>query len=120
MTIANSSCQIVAMLLLGIASTGCSSHPHKAATADVKMGEKSTAQDCQRVANEASRFHNSAVSAYNSGRRDAALLLLDQSMDSWRQITNEALHCGRDTVTYANERLDQALRDRDQMNRPTR
>ena len=78
------------------------------------------AQECQRVASEAIRLRNGAVSAYNSGRRDAALILFDQSLDAWRQITNSALHCDIDTMTNANEHLAQTMRERDEIDRLAR
>jgi hypothetical protein len=108
-------------VVLGIGIAGCASHPRATpTTSDSKMDEKSMAQECQHAANEATRLRNSAVSAYNSGRRDAALTLFDQSLDMWRQITNGALSCGRDTVTFANEHLDQAMRERDDIARSAR
>jgi hypothetical protein len=112
---------VVAVAVLGFDISGCASHPRTATPgSDSRMDERSAAQDCQRAANEAVRLRNSAVSAYNSGRRDAALALFDQSVEMWRQITNGALHCSQDTVTLANERLDQAMRERDDMTRSAR
>jgi len=110
------------VVVLGIGNIGCASNtqqkPVKAV--DVKSDEKSQAQECQRVSNEAIRLRNGAVSAYNSGRRDAALLLFDQSIDAWRQVTNGALRCPIDIMTSANEQLDAAMRDRNEMSRSTR
>ena len=113
---------IATCVALSVASSGCASKPqHKPAKAiESKSDEKSQAQECQRVSNEAIRLRNGAVSAYNSGRRDAALLLFDQSMDAWRQVTNGALHCPLDIMTYANEQLDSAMRERNDISRSAR
>jgi len=110
------------VVVLGIGNIGCAPNAqHKPVKAvDAKSDEKSQAQECQRVSNEAIRLRNGAVSAYNSGRRDAALLLFDQSIDAWRQVTNGALRCPIDIMTSANEQLDAAMRDRNEMSRSTR
>jgi hypothetical protein len=110
------------VVVLGVVNIGCASNTqHKPVKAvDVKSDEKSQAQECQRVSNEAIRLRNGAVSAYNSGRRDAALLLFDQSIDAWRQVTNGALRCPLDIMTSANEQLDAAMRERNEMSRSAR
>jgi len=72
------------------------------------------------VANEAIRLRNGAVSAFNSGRRDAALTLFDQSIDTWRQITSGALRCDPDAVTSAYVQSDKTMREREETDRLTR
>ena len=112
---------IVTALLLVFGVAGCKSQPRKSALApDVKSDQNYMAQECERVTNEAVRLRNGAVSAYNSGRGDAALTLFEQSLDAWRQITNGALHCSPDVTTLANERLGQTIRERDEIDRRAR
>lgn len=110
---------IAACLVLSAATVGCASNrQHKSASSgDAKQDVK---QECQRVANEALRLRNGAVSAFNSGRRDAALTLFDQSIDAWREITSGALRCDPDTVTSAYESLDKIMRERDETSRLAR
>ena len=112
---------IMAAMLLAISNTGCKSQPRNAArTPEVKSDEKYMVLECERVANEAVRLRNGAVSAYNSGRGDAALTLFEQSLNEWRQITNGALHCSPDVTTLASERFGQTLRERDEIDRRAR
>lgn len=110
---------IAACLVLSVVAVGCASHRQQkpASSGDAKQDVK---QECQRVANEAVRLRNGAVSAYNSGRRDAALTLFDQSINSWREITSGALRCDPDAVTSAYESLDKVMRERDETNRMPR
>lgn len=107
---------IVFTALLVLGNMGCTAQSRKNATA-APDNEKHIAQECRRVANEAIRLRNGAVSAYNSGRHDAALALFDQSLDAWRQIIDGALHCDRDAVTSATEFFDKTTRERDDMGR---
>lgn len=112
---------LAACVALGVAASGCASgqqHP-PAKAMDSKSGETSVVQECQRVANEAARLRTGAVSASNSGRRDAALTLFDQSLDAWRQITSGALRCEPNAVTSAYEQLDKTMREREETNRLT-
>ncbi len=112
---------IATALLLVFGAASCKSQPRKAArTPEVKSDEKYMVQECERAASEAARLRNGAVSAYNSGRGDAALTLFEQSLDAWRQITNGALHCSPDVTTLANERLGQTMRERDEIDRRAR
>lgn len=112
---------IVTALLLVFGAAGCKSQPRKAArTPEVKSDQKYMVQECERVVNEAARLRNGAVSAFNSGRGDAALTLFEQSLDAWRQITNGALHCSPDVTTLANERFGQTMRERDEIDRRAR
>ena len=113
---------LVACIALSMASGGCtSSRSHKSVkTAGSGQDEKAVLQECQRVSNEAVRLRNGAVSAFNSGRRDAALILFDQSIDSLRQITSGAAHCDADAVTAAYEQLDKTMHEREETNRLTR
>ena len=113
---------VASLCALSLSSIGCTSNGnHKPVPAiNSKSDEKSMAQECQRVAHEGTRLRNGAVSAYNSGRPDAALTLFDESIEFWRQITNGALRCDQDTVTYANERLSQTKHERDEIGRQIR
>lgn len=112
---------IATALLLVFGAAGCQSQPRKAArTPEVKSDQKYMVQECERVTSEAARLRNGAVSAYNSGRGDAALTLFEQSLDAWRQITNGALHCSSDVTTLANERFGQTMRERDEIDRRAR
>lgn len=119
MTLARCNYSLFLVLLLTLSS--CASYPPKEKEGSAsKVDGKSSTQECQRAVNDAIRLRNSAVSAQNSGRSDAALTLFDQSLDMWRQITTGALSCSRDTLTYANEHLDQTLRERDDIARSAR